>query len=112
MSVVWDQGSLVFLDRLSEEYKPLRNAAKRQAMRSLQKYVALRVDMTDYPMFRAKGYDCGSGPTESFCGCLTRRLKGRGMRWDGDNAEAVMALASIHYTDQWERYWKHQKRVA
>ncbi len=112
MDVVWNQGSLVFLDRLSEQTKPLRSSTKRQAMRSLQKYVATRVEMTDYPTFRAKGYDCGSGPTESFCGCLTRRLKGRGMRWDGDNAEAVMALASIHYTDQWERYWKHQKRVA
>jgi len=77
-----------------------------------QKYVASRVEMTDYPTFRAKGYECGSGPTESFCGCLTRRLKGRGMRWDGDNAESVMALASIYYTGQWKRYWKSEKGVA
>ena len=112
MAVVWDHGSLVFLDRLSNQYKPLRSPVKRKAMKSLQKYVATRVEMTDYPAFRAKGYDCGSGPTESFCGCLTRRLKGRGMRWDGDNAESIMAIASIYYTGQWTRYWKTQKRAA
>ncbi len=112
MAVVWDHGSLVFLDRVSEQYKTLRSPAKRQAIKSLQKYVATRLDMTDYPSFKAKGYDCGSGPTESFCGCLTRRLKGRGMRWDGDNAESLMALASIYYTGQWRRYWKAEKMAA
>ena len=112
MAVAWQQGSLVLLDRISEKYKRLRSKPKRQAVKSLQKYVASRVDMTDYPVFRARGYDCGSGPTESFCGCLTRRLKGRGMRWDGDNAEAIMAIASIYYTSQWKRYWKVEKNVA
>ena len=112
MSVAWEQGSLVFLDRLSGQYKTLRSPAKRQTIKSLQKYIATRVEMTDYPTFRAKGYDCGSGPTESFCGSLTRRLKGRGMRWDGDNAESIMALASIYNTGQWRRYWKSQKKAA
>lgn len=112
MGVAWENGSLVFLDRLSLQYKTLRSQPKRQAVKSLQKYVATRVEMTDYPTYRAKGYDCGSGPTESFCGCLTKRLKGRGMRWDGDNAEAIMAIASVYYTEQWQRYWKQEKRAA
>jgi hypothetical protein len=112
MGVVWEHGSLVFLDRLSEHYKSLRSPAKRDTLKGLQKYVATRVEMTDYPAFRARGYDCGSGPTESFCGCLTRRLKGRGMRWDGDNAEAIMALSSIYYTNQWKRYWKAERKGA
>jgi len=112
MTVAWEQGSLVFLDRLSGKYKSLGSQPKREAVKSLQKYVATRVDMTDYPTFRAKGYDCGSGPTESFCGCLTRRLKGRGMKWDSDNAEAVMAIASVYYTSQWKRYWKAERNAA
>ncbi|MBI9018196.1 MAG: hypothetical protein JEZ07_13145 [Phycisphaerae bacterium] len=112
IAIIWNQGSLVFLDSLSEQYKKLRSQPKRKAIKALQKYIATRVDMTDYPTFRANGFDCGSGPTESFCGCLTRRLKGRGMRWDSDNAEAVMALASIYYTDQWQRYWGTQKHAA
>jgi hypothetical protein len=112
MTVVWEQGPLIFLDRLSDTYKPLHSPAKRNAVKSLQNYTATRIEMVDYPAFRAKGYDCGSGPTESFCGCLTRRLKGRGMRWDGDNAETVMAIASVYYTGRWEKYWKTERNAA
>jgi len=112
MTVAWEQGSLVFLDRLSDRYRTLGSKTKRDAVKSLQKYVAARVEMTDYPAFRDKGYDCGSGPTESFCGCLTRRLKGRGMRWDGDNAESIMAIATVYYTGQWEKYWKTERKAA
>ena len=54
-------------------------------------------------------YDCGSCPTESFCGTLTARLKGRGMRWDRDNAEAVMSLGSLYYSDLWPQYWAQQR---
>ena len=104
MGVVWKQGSLMMLDRLGELLKTLRSPAKREALKSLRKYVGSRVDMTDYPSFRAVGHDCGSGPTESVCGRLTKRLKGSGMRWDKDNAESMMALASIYYSGQWDRY--------
>ena len=78
-------------------------------MTSLREYVAKRVDMTDYPTFRHLGYDCGSGPTESFCGCLTQRLKGRGMHWDKDNAETIMALGSLYYSNLWTNYWAKRR---
>jgi hypothetical protein len=65
--------------------------------------------MTDYPSYRQMGYDCGSGPTESFCGMLTKRLKGRGMHWDKDNAESMMTLASLYYSNLWENYWQAQR---
>ena len=58
------------------------------------------------------GYDCGSGPTESLCGTLTDRLKGSGMRWDKDNAESLMALASLHHSGLWHSYWKAQRAAA
>ena len=61
--------------------------------------------VTDYPTFIQQGYDIGSGPTESFCGSLTKRLKGAGMRWDKDNAEAVMAMASLYSSHLWNKYW-------
>ena len=70
------------------------------------------VDMLDYPAFRAKGYDLGSGPTESFCKTLTSRLKGSGMRWDKPHAEGLMALAAIRGSNLWERYWKLAKTNA
>ena len=32
------------------------------------------------------------------------------MRWDGDNAEAIMALETLTQSDQWDLYWKSQLR--
>jgi len=96
MGVVWDQGSLVLLDRLGHYLRRHSEGSKHEALESLREYVGKRVAMTDYPSFRAMGYDCGSGPTESFCGTLTIRLKGRGMHWDKDNAEAILGLGSLY----------------
>jgi hypothetical protein len=112
MEVARNQGSLVMLDRLGECLKNLTDDDKRQELDNLREYIGKRIAMTDYPYFLNLGYDIGSGPTESFCGCLTKRLKGPGMRWDTDNAEAVMALASIYYSNQWDRHWKSRHKAA
>jgi hypothetical protein len=112
MEVAKNQGSLVMLDRLAECLKNLRDDDKRQELYNLREYISKRIAMTDYPYFLALGYDIGSGPTESFCGCLTKRLKGSGMSWDKDNAESVMALASIYYSNQWDKYWKSRHKAA
>jgi len=109
MGYAWNQGSLVMLDHLANYIRVHRSGSKAKALRSLREYVAKRVDMTDYPTFRQIGYDCGSGPTESFCGTLTLRLKGRGMHWEKENAEAMMALGSLYYSDQWSDYWARQR---
>ena len=108
MGCVWEHGSLVLLDRLAP-YLQRHRGRKRAALKSLREYVGRRVAMTDYPSFRALGYDCGSGPTESLCGTLTDRLKGSGMRWDSDNAESIMALSSLHRSNLWHTYWKSQR---
>ncbi|MFP4140275.1 MAG: hypothetical protein ACLFVY_06885 [Phycisphaerae bacterium] len=61
------------------------------------------------PRFVAQGYDCGSGPTESQCGTTTARVKGPGMRWDTDNADAMMALTALDNCRLWNDYWKLQR---
>ena len=109
MGYVWNQGSLVMLDKLSNYLRRHRQGPKHEALTSLRQYVAKRVHMTDYPSFREAGYDCGSGPTESFCKTLTLRLKGRGMRWDRDNAEAIMALGCVYYSNLWPEYWAQER---
>ena len=58
--------------------------------------------MIRYPEFVEKGWQIGSGPTEATCKTLTARLKGSGMRWDADNAEALMALEALTQSGQWE----------
>jgi hypothetical protein len=112
MACVWEQGSLVLLDRLGSYLRTHRSGPKHEALKSLRDYVGKRVAMTDYPTFRQLGYDCGSGPTESLCGRLTDRLKGPGMRWDKSNAEAMMALASLYHSDLWDPYWKSERAAA
>jgi hypothetical protein len=112
MGCVWEQGSLVLLDRLGSYLRTHRTGPKREALESLRDYVGKRVGMTDYPTFRRLGYDCGSGPTESLCGRLTDRLKGPGMRWDKSNAEALMALASLDQSGSWDTYWKSVRAAA
>jgi len=82
--------------------------SKRAAADSLMNYVSERRGMILYPEFMAKGWQIGSGPTESCCKTLTQRLKGSGMRWDAENAEAVMALESLRESGLWKKYWQKQ----
>ena len=112
MAVAKENGSLVMLDRLGQCLAELTDDDKRKELENLREYVSKRIAMTDYPSFLERGYDIGSGPTESFCGCLTKRLKGPGMKWDKNNAQAVMALASVYYSNQWQEYWKPKKIAA
>ena len=81
---------------------------KRTAADGLLNYVSERREMIRDPEFAAKGWQIGSGPTESCCKTLTQRLKGSGMRWDADNAEAIMALESLRESGLWKTYWPTQ----
>jgi hypothetical protein len=80
--------------------------SKRKEADGLIHYVAERKPMILYPEFLAKGWQIGSGPTESQCRLMPDRLKGAGMRWDADNAEAVMALEAMRISGQSKAYWK------
>ena len=109
---ILDQGPVALLESLVALRKKLRAKTKRKALNDLIGYIARRLDMLDYPRFRASGYDIGSGPTEAFCKTLTSRLKGPGMRWDKPHAEAMMALASIRSSRLWSVYWQKQRNTA
>jgi len=92
-------------EQLTAWLKPLRGK-KRTAAKRLLQYVAERSDMIRYPDFRRNHWQIGSGPTEAECKTTTQRLKGRGRRWDSQNAEAMMALAALHDSRMWNQYWK------
>jgi len=106
--LAWNQGSLAMVKKLSD-YERRNTGSKRVFFEKLRCYVQKRIDMTDYPDYRQQGYDCGSGPTESQCGSLTRRIKGAGMRWDVDNVGSMLALATLDHSSQWASYWKLQR---
>ncbi len=92
-------------DALLEWKQGLRGSGQRRAAEQLLNYVTDRREMIKYPEFLAVGRQIGSGPTESMCKAATQRIKGRGMRWDGDNAEAIMALEALEQSDGWQAYW-------
>jgi len=79
-----------------------------KAAEQLLNYVTDRREMIRYPEFLEQGRQIGSGPTESMCKATTQRIKGRGMRWDGDNAESIMALEALEQSGSWKDYWEAQ----
>jgi hypothetical protein len=98
-------GYAPFFQQLLEWRTPLRGG-KRKAADALLGYVAPRQEMICYDQCDQNGWDAGSGPMESMCGVTTDRLKGRGRRWDIDNAESLMALEALYQsTSLWDRYW-------
>jgi hypothetical protein len=82
-----------------------RAPAKRKALDDLMRYLSQRQEKVNYPAFRAAGLDIGSGPTESMCKSLSRRMKGIGMRWTTGNAESMVALEALHQSNLWSIYW-------
>ena len=92
-------------DVLATTRTPLRSPKKRTAINGLMQYAGERRDMIRYPEYRARHWQIGSGPTEAECKTTTHRVKGRGRRWDSDNAEAMMALAALHDSGLWNQHW-------
>lgn len=86
----------------------VRSPAKRRALDDLMRYLAERREKVDYVRFRADRLDIGSGPTESMCKSLSRRMKGTGMRWSPTNAESMVALEALHQSGLWTNYWSNR----
>ena len=94
------------LDEVTQQRTTLRSPAKRAALARLRNYVGERTSMIRYAENRARGWDIGSGPTESLCKTMARRLKGAGMRWDPAGADAILQLTALQDSNAWENYWK------
>jgi len=94
------------LDEVTRQRTALRSRTKRAALARLRNYVGERASMIRYAASRARGWDIGSGPTESLCKSMARRLKGPGMRWDPAGADAILNLTALQDSNAWESYWK------
>ena len=95
-------GGLPLLAAIGDAKNKLRAPAKQDALRLLRNYIVERWEMVEYPAVLAKGWDIGSGPTEAMCKNLTLRLKRPGMKWDTDNAAALINLVAVRESGQWE----------
>ncbi len=102
-------GPLPVLAAIDALRKKLRSPAKLDRLRRLRHYLVERWEMVDYRQALARGWDIGSGPTEAMCKNLTLRLKRTGMKWDTENAAAMMNLVALRESGQWRAYWDNRK---
>lgn len=104
LHTVRHEGYEPFWEKLAD-WRGEQRGGKRKSADALLNYVAQRREMMAYDEFERQGWQVGSGPIEAMCKATTRRVKGAGMRWDHDHAEAMMALESIYQSNLWDRYW-------
>ena len=73
-------------------------------------YFTNQVHRMDYPRYVSKGWQIGSGPVESACKrVIGLRLKGAGMRWGEDGADAMSHLRALFLSEssQWTAFWNY-----
>lgn len=93
---------------------PATSAEVREEFRKLIGYFENNRHRTDYPSYRQKGWDIGSGPTEAGCKIIGERLKGSGMRWVEDGAATVAALRALYVSggSLWDGFWSQPHCLA
>jgi hypothetical protein len=85
-----------------------RKAEAREAHRRVTGYVRANAHRMDYPRYLANGWLIGSGHVEAACKAVVgQRLKGNGMRWSQEGADAVCHLRALFKSEkgQWDAYW-------
>lgn len=86
----------------------VRGSAARGAWVAVVRYFGNQVHRMDYPSYVARGWAIGSGPIEAACKTVVgQRLKGAGMRWGAEGADAVCHLRALFKSGdrQWDAYW-------
>lgn len=111
---LWEGRSRAALERLRRLRKPLRAAAKREALRQLITYLENNRGRLDYPRYRELGLRIGSGAVEGACKALVgARCKQAGMRnWTRRGAEGVLRLRAALQTGAYLDLWTKPKETA
>ena len=84
------------------------SAMVREVHRQQVHYFRNHEHRMDYPTYVRNGWQIGSGPVESACKTVVgNRLKGGGMRWGEDGADAVCHLRALYLSEPacWESFW-------
>ena len=106
LRVAWAQQQLAALwdgrvGTVMAALEPFR--AKGDGVQAALSYDTTHQARMDYPAYRARGLQIGSGTIESACKQLvSARLKLAGMIWDADGAEAVAVVRAWQKSDRWD----------
>jgi hypothetical protein len=113
--ILYEQGGEALLSFLKAIDLPSGTSVEvQEELRKLIGYFANNRHRTDYPTYRQKGWDIGSGPTEAGCKIIGERLKGSGMRWVEEGAATVAALRALYVSGGklWDGFWSQPHRPA
>jgi hypothetical protein len=105
---LWDDGVEEVIATLRFLGAHQRRAAKREAVKDLQRYLTTNQERMHYRTFREAGYQIGSGAAESAIGhVVQQRMKRSGMRWEAPGADAMLALRSVYRSiGAWDTFWR------
>ena len=106
------EGSSAILEEL-RSLSPPREPA-REAWRKAVVDFENQVHRMDYPAYRAKGWQIGSGPVEAACKTVVGlRLKGVGMQWRPPGSSGVLQARALFLSglDQWAAYWATRQKA-
>jgi hypothetical protein len=113
--ILYEQGGEALLRHLQGVELPAETGDDvHEELRKLVGYFENNRHRCDYPTYRAKGWDIGSGPTEAGCKIIGERLKGSGMRWVYDGAATVGALRALYVSGPkiWDGFWSQAHHLA
>lgn len=111
-SLLWDGWTRRLLNVLKKQRKRYRSR-KREAIDSLYRYICVNEQQMRYDVFRAAGYDIGSGAVEGACKHVVgKRLKQSGMIWTRAGSSATLALRIKWLNKEWEQLWSKKPLAA
>jgi hypothetical protein len=105
------EGGEVVLSRLRDLAGAGVPCAVRVRLEEAMGYFENQKHRMDYPRYRAKGWQIGSGPVESACKTVIgMRMKQGGMRWAEGGAEAVGHIRALFRSEkgQWDAFWRRK----
>jgi hypothetical protein len=108
------EGGAAILAELKAMELPSR-ATVQETWRATVTYFENQCHRMDYPSYRARGWQIGSGPVESACKTVVgQRLKEAGMRWREPGSDAVCRLRALYLSEehQWEAFWDNRRSAA
>jgi hypothetical protein len=104
-SWLWDGQTRKLLNDLQKQRKQHRGR-KREELSKLHKYIQDNEQEMRYDVFRAEGYDIGSGAVEGACKHVVgKRLKQSGMIWSRAGSSATLALRITWLNKRWDELW-------
>jgi hypothetical protein len=90
------------------------NPRAREAWEGVVTYFRNQHHRMDYPAYLSKGWQIGSGPVEAACKqVVNQRMKGVGMRWGHQGADAVGHLRALLLSEPtlWRSFWANRLKA-